>query len=57
MGCYNTCIVAATADKVWATLRDFHDMSWAEPVITSVAVIGELGSRMCPYSCGNSILT
>jgi len=44
MGCYNTCVVAATADEVWAILRNFHDLSWAEPVIISLEVVGQQGS-------------
>ena len=43
MSCYNTCVVAASADQVWKKLRNFHDMSWGEPVITSVDVVGEHG--------------
>jgi hypothetical protein len=41
MGCYNTCVVAASADEVWSKLRNFHDLSWGEPVVTSVEVVGE----------------
>jgi hypothetical protein len=33
MGCYNSCVVDAPVEKVWAKLRDFHDASWAAPVI------------------------
>lgn len=35
MGCYNSAVVPANADRVWQTLRDFHDMSWAPEVIES----------------------
>jgi hypothetical protein len=31
--CYNSTIVNAPADKVWATLRKFHDFSWAKGVV------------------------
>jgi hypothetical protein len=44
MGCYNTCVVTARADEVWAKMRNFHDLSWAEPVISSLEVVGEPGS-------------
>jgi len=27
--CYNSIVVKAPANKVWATIRDFHDLSWA----------------------------
>ena len=39
--CYNTTVVNAPAADVWATMRDFHDMSWAKGVITSLDVVGE----------------
>lgn len=39
--CYNTTIIKAPADQVWAVVRDFHDMSWAEPVIESLEPVGD----------------
>ncbi|MDJ0907371.1 MAG: SRPBCC family protein [Woeseiaceae bacterium] len=33
--------IAAPADKVWQTIRDFHDVSWAPNVVTSVDVVGD----------------
>lgn len=33
MGCYNSAVVPASAERVWQTLRDFHNMSWAPEVI------------------------
>lgn len=39
--CYNTTVVNAPLEKAWAAVRDFHDMSWAAPVITSVEKVGE----------------
>lgn len=41
MGCYNTCVVDAPVDKVWAVLRDFHELSWASDVVTKVERVGE----------------
>ncbi len=35
MSCYNSAVIPAPVDKVWARLRDFHDMSWASGVIES----------------------
>lgn len=32
--------IAAPAEKVWQTVRDFHDVSWAPNVVTSVDVVG-----------------
>ena len=45
MGCYNTCVVRAPVDKVWAALRDFHDLSWAPNVIRSLDTVGEAGGQ------------
>jgi hypothetical protein len=33
--------VDAPPGKVWATVRDFHDMSWAPNVITSCTSVGQ----------------
>ena len=33
--------IAAPADKVWQTIRDFHDVSWAPNVVTSIDVVGD----------------
>jgi hypothetical protein len=41
MGCFNSTVVAAPADKVWAALRNFHDLSWSPNVITSVESDGD----------------
>jgi hypothetical protein len=32
--------IAATADKVWQTIRNFHDASWAPNVVTSLDIVG-----------------
>ncbi len=44
MGCYNTCVVSAPVDQVWSALRNFHNMSWAPQVITSLDKIGDAGA-------------
>ncbi len=41
--CYNSTVVDAPREKVWETIKDFHNLSWAKPVITKVDVIGEKG--------------
>ena len=41
VGCYNSCVVNAPVDKVWTALRNFHDLSWASPVITSLEKVGD----------------
>ena len=38
---HQTIEIAASPDKVWANIRDFHDLSWAPNVITSVDSVGE----------------
>jgi len=37
MGCCNSTVVNASVEKVWARLRDFHDLSWCPNVVTNVA--------------------
>ena len=39
--CYNSITIPAPASEVWAALRNFHDMSWAEGVITSWVAVGD----------------
>ena len=46
MGCYNSCVVSASADEVWAVLWDFHDMSWASESVKSLERIGDAGDRL-----------
>lgn len=41
MGCKNSIVVNAPAEKVWAALKNFHDMSWAPNVITSLDIVGD----------------
>ena len=36
----NTIDIKAPVSKVWQTIRDFHDMSWAPGVITDVKKVG-----------------
>ena len=43
MGCFNSCIVNAPADEVWATLRTFHDLEWAKEVLETCEAIGGKG--------------
>ncbi|MGB0911698.1 MAG: SRPBCC family protein [Nitrospirales bacterium] len=40
--CYNSVVVNAPCEQVWETLRQFHDLSWAVGVVTSVDKVGEL---------------
>ena len=34
--CLNSTVINAPVDKVWTTIRDFYDMSWASNVATKV---------------------
>ena len=50
MGCYNSYVVNAPADRVWSALRNFHDLSWASGVVQSVDRVGavagdQIGAR------------
>ena len=38
---YQSITVPAAADDVWATLRNFHDLSWAPDVIESCEAVGD----------------
>ena len=40
MTCYNSCILNSSVDDVWATIRDFHDLSWAG-FIESLEKVGD----------------
>lgn len=44
MGCYNTTVITASAERVWEVLRDFHDLPWAQGVVTSVERVGDAGA-------------
>ena len=39
--CYQSIIVNAPISKVWETIEDFHDMSWASQVIETCESVGE----------------
>ena len=39
--CYQSIVVNASIDKVWDTIKNFHDMSWAASVIEKCAAVGE----------------
>ncbi len=41
MGCYNSIVIEAPAEKVWDVLRNFHELSWARNVITKVEIVGD----------------
>src|SRR5450759_3527072 len=37
---YQSTVINAPADKVWAAIRNFHDLRWAPIAITRVEVVG-----------------
>ena len=41
MACQNSTIVQLPIDQAWEKLKNFHDMSWAPNVITSVEKVGD----------------
>ena len=44
MGTTNQSItINVPADKVWASIRNFHDMSWAPNVVEKLEVVGDKG--------------
>ncbi len=40
--CYNSAVIDAPCEKVWQTIRNFHDLSWAPGVVTKVQAEGDL---------------
>lgn len=40
MGCYNSAVIQAPVEKVWETLRNFHDFSWSAKVISKIETEG-----------------
>jgi len=42
MSCYHSAILNAPVEAVWSAISNFHDMSWAPEVITSLEVKGDV---------------
>lgn len=40
--CYNSAVINAPCEKVWNTIQNFHDLSWAPGVITKAVAVGEI---------------
>lgn len=38
---YQSIVVKAPVEKVWNTLRDFHDLSWAPDVVSNADAVGD----------------
>lgn len=48
--CYNKVELSVPIEKVWQTIHNFHDLSWASDVISSLRIVGakssdEIGAR------------
>lgn len=41
MGCYNKIEISTSPNAVWETIANFHNMSWAANVITSLDIVGD----------------
>ncbi|WP_223670552.1 SRPBCC family protein [Kangiella shandongensis] len=41
MGCYNKIEINASPSAVWDRVSNFHDLSWAPEVVTSVEAVGD----------------
>lgn len=39
--CHNSIVIHAPIEKVWATIRDFYDFSWAPDLISSCEKVGD----------------
>ena len=37
---YQSIVINASVEKVWESISDFHDLSWAPNVVSSVDVVG-----------------
>jgi len=44
MSCYNSTIINAAPETVWALLKNFHDMSWAVGVIETLEPVGSVAA-------------
>lgn len=40
--CYNSTVVNAPIETLWGLLKDFHNLSWGDLVISKVDVIGDI---------------
>ena len=41
MGCYNSAIINAPAEKVWAALRDFHNLDACSNLVQKLDNVGD----------------
>ncbi len=38
---YQSMVINAPVERIWGTIRNFHDLSWAPNVVTRVDVVGD----------------
>ena len=43
--CYQSRVINVPIEKVWDTIKDFHDLSWCPSIVTSCDKIGELSGN------------
>ena len=44
--CYNSTVVNTSIENLWETIRDFHQLSWGDLVISKVDIVGDIsGSK------------
>jgi len=60
--CYNKVEIESPINEVWEAVKDFHDLSWAPGVITSLEVVGdkkgnEVGAKRCLNEAFHETLT
>jgi len=39
---YNSAVVNGSIEKTWETIKDFHNMSWGDMVITKLDIVGDI---------------
>jgi len=40
--CYNSTVIDAPVEKVWETIKDFHQLSWGDKVVSKVDIVGDV---------------
>jgi len=40
--CYNSAVINGSIESVWKRVRDFHDLSWGDAIVTKVDIVGDV---------------
>ncbi len=40
--CYNSAVINASVEKVWDTIKNFHELAWGDLVVSKLDKIGDL---------------